>query len=216
MESNALRYNTLSESNGQLMRCTPIPAFLHGLSYTEIADVARADAKLSHPSKICQDCAALYSIAIAYLINHQDDPYRSENAMKFVESFPGTSDKVLSWLQNSKKELPENTTNCLVNARHVKHAFTLAFHFLQTESAFQEAILETLKLGGDTCSNGYVVGGMIGALHGFSTIPDYMTHPVFNFDPTTVNSEDEKTLGYRRPSMYRAINVMNYSSTTSS
>lgn len=208
MRANALKYNTLSEANGQLMRCSPIPAFLHEKTYVEIAEAARSDALLSHPSKACQDCVALYAVAIAYLINHahQNPSKRVKGAIELVERLQEVDQKVAGWLENSKKPL-QDVTDCAVNIGHVKHAFSLAFHFLRRTATYEEAIRETLKLGGDTDTNACIVGGMMGALHGFSSIPSYMADPVFEFDPVTYDVQKTQ-LGHRRPALYRPANIL--------
>jgi ADP-ribosylglycohydrolase len=204
MRANALKYNTLSEANGQLMRCTPIPAFLYDKkTLAEIAEITRYDTLLSHPNEACGDCAALYCVAIAYLIDHPGD---AEGAIQRVRSIP-VSAKVMGWLADSSKPLTE-LADCRINAGHVRHAFTLAFHFLRKKNTYEDAVRETLKLGGDTDTNACIVGGMVGALHGLSEIPKYMVDPVMKFDPTTHDAK--KTLmGYRRPAAYRANNVLN-------
>jgi ADP-ribosylglycohydrolase len=42
------------------------------------------------------------------------------------------------------------------------------------DTFFERCLYETNMLGGDTDTNGAIVGGMIGALVGFSRIPEYM------------------------------------------
>lgn len=211
MRENALRYNTVSEANGQLMRCTPIPVFLSltsaslQLKLNEIAKAAKADAMLSHPSQACQDCAILYSIAIAHLIHHGSD-----GVIELVESFPGISPTVKGWLQDSSlKSIEEIGSRCRTNIGHVKHAFTLAFYFLRNRTEYEEAIFQTLKFGGDTDTNGAIVGGLIGALHGYSAIPSYMVDPVMKFDPVTYDIK-HSLMGHRRPALYRANNILDY------
>ena len=39
----------------------------------KIAEIARADCKMTHPNAACCDAVTCYSIAIAYLINHPGD-----------------------------------------------------------------------------------------------------------------------------------------------
>jgi hypothetical protein len=61
--------------------------------------------------------------------------------------------------------------------------------------------------GGDTDTNAAIVGCMIGALHGVSGIPDYMSGPVLAFD--CCNHHSTKSLnGYKRPAAYKASNVL--------
>ena len=70
--------------------------------------------------------------------------------------------------------------NCL------HHGFTLAFFWLlqaarsigsdeSLEALYTVAIAETIKLGGDVRSNVAIVGGLLGALIGFTRIPRSMT-----------------------------------------
>jgi ADP-ribosylglycohydrolase len=48
--------------------------------------------------------------------------------------------------------------------------------------ADETAITETLLGGGDTDTNACIVGGLIGALHGVSTIPNVMTQELLVCD----------------------------------
>ena len=53
-----------------------------------------------------------------------------------------------------------------------------ACRHLQLQSSFTDAISSVLLMGGDTDTNAAIVGGMIGALQGASSIPDSMKMPV--------------------------------------
>ena len=53
-----------------------------------------------------------------------------------------------------------------------------ACRHLRLQSSYTEAISSILLMGGDTDTNAAIVGGLIGALHGASGIPDYMKMPV--------------------------------------
>jgi ADP-ribosyl-[dinitrogen reductase] hydrolase len=57
----------------------------------------------------------------------------------------------------------------------------LAFHFLRRATPYEEAIKATLMKGGDTDTNAAIVGGMMGALHGASAIPERMKQPVLTY-----------------------------------
>jgi ADP-ribosyl-[dinitrogen reductase] hydrolase len=212
MQHNAAKYSILSEANGALMRCTPIPALFYKLSYAKIAEYAVLDASLSHPSEICKNCNALYCVAIAYLIKNYSmgRAERARGAIDLIDSWNTWSPytihpKVQSWLEDSKKDKYDG--DCRVNIGHVKHAFILAMHFLRKCASYEDAIKQTLMMGGDTDTNACIVGGMMGALHGYGFIPDYMKGPVLKFDPVTWNVK-ESLLGYNRPGIYRPFNVV--------
>lgn len=57
---------------------------------------------------------------------------------------------------------------------------TAACRHLRLRSSYTEAISSILLMGGDTDTNAAIVGGMIGALHGASSIPDSMKTPVLS------------------------------------
>lgn len=214
MQEKAVRYSIASEANGALMRCTPIPALLHRIRpYQTIAEFAALDASLSHPSDVCKDCNALYCVAIAYLLNNNNLPIseRSSGALRLVESYQ-SHPKVLGWLEDSKNDI--SSFNCRINIGHVKHAFTLAMHFLRKCTSYDDAIKQTLMMGGDTDTNACIVGGMMGALHlhvhESGGIPDYMLEPVLKFDPVTWTTSPKMLIGHNRPAKYRAAIVMSH------
>ena len=191
--------NIRSEANGALMRLTPIPTFYNKWDFGTIAQYAKADAALSHPSPVCQDCNAIYAISIAYLIKHPGDYL---GAVELVESWPILA-IVKSWMEESKT-LNIEDYDCSNNIGHVKHAFILCMYFLRNKTPFVEAIHLTLKKGGDTDTNAAIVGGMMGALWGFDAIPEYMIKPVMDFDC------ENCTKGHKRPGHYKASNILNF------
>ncbi len=194
MMKKAKEYNMYSEANGALMRSTPIAVYYSNQPPLKIAEYARQDAMLSHPNEVCQDCNAIYTVAIAHLIQHPGD---AQGAIEIAESIPAC-DKVKSWLQGGFEG------GCDKNIGHVKHAFTLAFTHLRKKTSYEMAIYDTLLEGGDTDTNAAIVGGLIGALHGYESIPEYMRIPVEQFDSST-HDPSETLLGYWRPREYSFV-----------
>ena len=81
--------------------------------------------------------------------------------------------------------------------------FALAFAALRRRLPYAEAIEWTLERGGDTDTNAAIVGAMIGALWGASSIPPSMRCPVLAFDPTKGAAKGGDALvGRRRPAVY--------------
>lgn len=196
MMQKSIVHNLPMEANGSLMRIVPMAIWSTGQPMTVVAHNAKMDALLSHPNQICQDCNALYCIAISELIKNQG---RADSALAEVDSYITNFQvhpTVVEWYHASNVI---TDINCTVNIGHVKYGFMLAFHFLRKGSAYEEAIRETLMMGGDTDTNAAIVGGMIGALHGASHIPEYMKDPVVAFDCT----KEYKT-GYVRDRDYSA------------
>lgn len=55
-------------------------------------------------------------------------------------------------------------------------SFTHAFRLLRQGRLYHDAIADTLLRGGDTDTNAAIVGGLIGAATGISSIPEVMQH----------------------------------------
>ncbi|KAH7306406.1 hypothetical protein KP509_22G009900 [Ceratopteris richardii] len=198
MRSAAARYSIESEANGSLMRIVPMAIWLAGEPDNIIAHAAKEDALLSHPSPVCQECNAAYTLAVAHLLTHPGD---QSGALKLVtdyaENHMHTSAK--QWLL--QESLDVSSLPCTWLVGHVRYAFTLAFFFLRQGTSFEDAISLTLQKGGDTDTNAAIVGGMVGALHGAECIPTYMKNVVLSFDCTSCDQ------GNRRPSIYSAKHI---------
>jgi hypothetical protein len=143
--------------------------------------------------------SALYCVVVAHLINHQGD---REGALELIQNWPNVCSTVRTWLL----EEPGDCTRCI---GHVRHAFTLALHCLRQNLSYEEAIVYTLMKGGDTDTNACIVGGLMGALHGVTSIPAYMKDPVLGFDCTAHNPHTTQS-GYQRPATYKAANVLQW------
>ncbi|KAH7306846.1 hypothetical protein KP509_22G033900 [Ceratopteris richardii] len=198
MRSAAARYSIGSEANGSLMRIVPMAIWLAGEPDNIIAHAAKEDALLSHPSPVCQECSAAYTLAVAHLLTHPGD---QSGALKLVtdyaENYMHTRAK--QWLLD--ESLDVSSLRCTSRVGHVRYAFTLAFFFLRQGTSFEDAICLTLQKGGDTDTNAAIVGGMVGALHGAECIPTYMKNVVLSFDCTSCDR------GKRRPSIYSAKHI---------
>lgn len=165
-----------SKANGSLMRATPLGIW--GINYKdeELGEFARQDSRLSHPNPSCTDAVACYAIAIAHLIRSSGDrtlAFRQVRQWANQYAVP----EVCDWLQ-----LAANNVNISYSPYDgfVKIAFVHAFRHLLLNSDYLSAIRETLAGGGDTDTNACIVGGLIGAACGISTIPEKMQQIVLN------------------------------------
>mmetsp|Transcript_20910 Transcript_20910/g.32402 ORF Transcript_20910/g.32402 Transcript_20910/m.32402 type:complete len:90 (+) Transcript_20910:103-372(+) len=70
----------------------------------------------------------------------------------------------------------------------LKWGFWFSIYFLRRsvnidpKAIYKHAIRLVIQQGGDTDTNAAIVGGVIGALVGFSNIPEDMTSKVLDFD----------------------------------
>lgn len=187
MRADARLLSMGSESNGALMRAAAIPVWgvSRGMNVLEIAEAARQDATLSHPSPQCVESNAAYCAALAHLLRAPGD---SKGALK-AAGMACMNDDVRAWL--ALKD-PGDVTH---NAGHVKHAIALTVKHLRAKTPFRDAIYDVLRRGGDCDTNACIVGAAMGALHG--EIPSELLKPVVEFDAT--KSPGKKYAHQQRP-----------------
>lgn len=174
----AAALNANSKANGALMRATPLGLWGTRLSYEQLRDASFSDTNLSHPNLTCQYATAAYAIAISHLVQHPGD---SDGAIDEAESVLTESgaEEVSGWLADS---LAGVNPGYYPQAGFVRYGFTQAFRHLARGTAYVDAIKETLLGGGDTDTNACIVGGLIGALHTDTGIPEQMKNALLECD----------------------------------
>jgi ADP-ribosyl-[dinitrogen reductase] hydrolase len=178
VEEAARRSNMASKANGALMRSIGLGIWSWRLSAEDAANAARRDARLSHPNPSCQHANAAYVVAVRHLVLNAGDSggaFRAAGAALDDES----AEEVRRWLRDAESGAgpPYHP-----NPGFVRIAFTHAFRHLMLETPYVEALRETLAGGGDTDTNGCIVGGLLGALHGEDAIPEAMRAAVLKCD----------------------------------
>ncbi|KAJ0391038.1 hypothetical protein P43SY_010614 [Pythium insidiosum] len=190
MINAAAKFNTQSEANGSLMRVLPLAIWAFTQPDSTLVALAREEARLSHPSVVCQDSNAVYCLLVAHLIRHPGDAVGAvARAERFVLDHVNSS--VRDWFLTESLDVAG--IDCTRSIGHVRWAFVLAIHHLRNRTPYEEGIRRTLLLGGDTDTNAAIVGGVLGALHGQAAIPEFMKRPVLTFDCVRATS------GRRRP-----------------
>ncbi len=155
-----------SQSNGALMRVSPIGIFAAG-DPALAATLARRDAALTHPSEVCQAASAAFAAAIAVGVAGGDvaSMWRAahDNAGKEAGSKP-----VRSRLEAARTTRPEDFQH---HMGWVLTAFHNAFHWLMRGTPLDKAVIATVSCGGDTDTNAAVCGALLGAVHGREAVP---------------------------------------------
>jgi ADP-ribosyl-[dinitrogen reductase] hydrolase len=168
--------NRASESNGALMRQSPLAIWGHALSPIELDRIVRADTRLTHPNPVCQDASVAYIIALAAAI--REGLTAGETYQMAVEwnrehgSSPGVSEA----LARARDSLPA----FLPNQGHVIIALQNAFYQLLHAPSVEEGIVQTVMQGGDTDTNAAIAGALLGGIHGIGVIPAQWRDAVLN------------------------------------
>jgi ADP-ribosylglycohydrolase len=172
-----------SQSNGALMRIAP--AGLWARSAAEAAEVAREDARLSHPHPVCRDASAAFAAAIWTGIAGG-----TPAAMLAGARAEAREAAVLDALDAAAAG--RGVPDFLSSQGWVLVAFRNAFfHLLHTPDA-EAALVATVGEGGDTDTNAAICGALLGAAAGRAAFPARWVLPVLACRPL-------RALGARQP-----------------
>ena len=163
-----------------LMLLAPLAVWTAGI---EDAGVHRAlinaHSSLTHADPLAQDAAFVYCRAIAFLLNHRNEPNKARDAFNYVLAF-GASDaaekvapEVIEWLEiamqlwiKADDKAAVASFDVRTNDTLIMPIFVMAFYFLLRGSSYEAAIRATIGQGSDADTNAAVVGAMVGAALG--------------------------------------------------
>jgi ADP-ribosylglycohydrolase len=176
LDNEALKnYNDNNLSNGFLMRITPLAIYIAGMlhknteinknQFDKIREIVRLDTSLTHSSEKALNYATSYVILIAFNILEG----KISRAIYILQIYLKDSEaiKIITNGINYNAKLAHDPTEQIGD---VKIAFQLAVRKSYFNFTFEEAIISTVMLGGDTDTNCCIVGGMVGAKLGSSNI----------------------------------------------
>jgi ADP-ribosylglycohydrolase/fructose-1,6-bisphosphatase/inositol monophosphatase family enzyme len=157
-------HTTESESNGSLMRVSPIGVWAAG-DPARAAAAAREDSALTHPNPHCVEACAGYCAAIAAGVAGAS---RKEMVKAALAHCTGAAHEAIK-----RNALPEDFTQglALVALQH-------AFYRLSSRASAEESLIATVGCGGDTDTNAAITGALLGAAHGRDAFPSRWIYPV--------------------------------------
>lgn len=157
-----------SQSNGALMRLSPLPIWGWRLGDDDLAALAAFDARLSHPHEVCQAASAVLAVAVATAIREGTDARATwERALGFARR-SALCAPILDTLERVEAGPPEDYVR---NMGWVRIALHNAFYRLLTARTLEEGVVETVMQGGDTDTNACIAGALLGAVHGEAAVP---------------------------------------------
>jgi ADP-ribosylglycohydrolase/fructose-1,6-bisphosphatase/inositol monophosphatase family enzyme len=170
------RPNPASESNGSLMRVSPIGIWAAG-DPARAAAAARADAQLTHPNAVCVEAASGYAAALA-----EGVAGASREAMAAC---------ALAHSSGAAREAIAAAVRGAPPAEFLRHqgwvliALQNAFYRLLHAPSFEEGLVASVGAGGDTDTNGAIAGALLGAAYGRDAIPPRWVLPLLACRPCT-------------------------------
>ena len=173
-------FNSESQSNGCLMRTTPLAVFCHKLKDEQIYELTKKDVNLTHTHEIAILATTCYNIAIAHLLNNFGDAKGAiERVGNYVKSVDNSEFKD-RWRKMMEAENEDDLIRADRLIGFIMIAFSYAFYYLKNDYTYEKAINNMLLRGGDTDTNAAIVGGLLGARYGINEIPEKWTKAVIN------------------------------------
>lgn len=148
-----------TQSNGCLMRASPL-ALLRKEDY--LAD-AILDCTLTNPHPICVDAVSVYVTLLRNIIEGKTINKAIKNATLIA--------KTKQVKRIIKDGINRKERDIEINKGWVLHSLYCVFYSLAGKhKTYEDGINEIIKMGGDTDTNGCIVGAILGAHFGFNKI----------------------------------------------
>jgi ADP-ribosyl-[dinitrogen reductase] hydrolase len=157
-----------SQSNGALMRVSPLGIFGANADPARLDDWAAQDAALTHPHPICRQINQLYVRAIAEAVRNGPDPASLYRAILTWADELGAGDAVLAVTRRAAEAPPEDF---LAHQGWVLIAWQNALYQLLHAPSLEDGVVDTIGRGGDTDTNAAICGALLGAVYGRKAIP---------------------------------------------
>jgi len=170
---NVKKYNQTSLSNGCLMRISPLALLGIKLHDDILISYCAQDTLMTHSHNIAIDAVCVYVIAIKTAISTNNKKTIYDKAYKTANT--SIIKKILN--DSIKKPSPVITDDGTYTTHDSKHIGYLgislqnAFYELFNGHSFYYSMLDTMKRGGDTDTNGCITGALLGAYYGIENIP---------------------------------------------
>ena len=168
-----------SQSNGSLMRISPLGIYGYQMPVEQLWQLACEESQLTHPHPVCRQACALFTTAIARAVRTGCSAGQIyEEAVKLAEK-----QSVDPLLQRALERAADQRPDYSTQPGWVLVAFQNAFYELLHSKSLEEALVATVMQGGDTDTNAAIAGSLLGAVHGRNAIPDRWKKMVLSCRP---------------------------------
>lgn len=161
------------QSNGALMRCTPLACLGNGWKVSMTA--LRQDCWLTNPSMVCFHCEYIYLQCVRLLLMKQKVSDIWTYALKLSETAPDPVKYAFSCI-TERKTMPFVTNT---QGKKVKGWVVIGFYcammclsLLASDSppSYEDCMRWVISNGGDTDTNACIAGGLVGAAVGYDVL----------------------------------------------
>lgn len=181
--------------NGSLMRTAPIGVFFADEDAMRL-EASILDSAITHFDPKCLLACAAYNAAVAAGVRGERRKHGASPGTMFgaadreldrarsfcwdrwpcwrneIDNAYGALLDDLSHALDRDPNLYGKEVNLLSTQGYVRVAFRLSFWYLMNGSSFRESLIDVVNRGGDSDTNGAIVGGLLGAYYGEWSIPE--------------------------------------------
>ena len=175
-----------SQGNGALMRISPLGVFGWTMEPEALAKLAAEDAALTHPNRICQQVNALYATALAEAVREGLVPTTLYERMAAQAELWNVEHAIRERIEQAQTHRPPHYYRQM---GWVLTAFHNALYELLHATTLAEAVIATVRCGGDTDTNAAICGALLGAVHGRDAVSTQWVRSIVRCRPTTDTSQ---------------------------
>ncbi len=187
------RPNPASQANGSVMRAAPLGVHAWALAPAMVAELARQDSSLTHPSPVCGDASAAFVVAVAHAIREGDGPAGAWRAASEWAAGAHAARPVIEALEAAQTGPPVCDGE---SQGWVRIALQNAFFELLHAPSLEEGVVATVRRGGDTDTNAAIAGALLGAVHGREAIPPQWRSMVLSCRPLPPRAQRPRPRAY--------------------
>ena len=179
------RPNPDSQANGALMRISPLGVFGANDDLDQVAAWAMRDATLTHPHPVCRQANALFAAAVARAVR-TETPARGlyHRIIKHAENL-GVDHALYEAVKGAAQAPPADYVR---QQGWVLIALRNALWQLLHAPSLEEAVVDTVRRGGDTDTNAAICGALMGAVYGREAVPEQWAACLLNCRPESGKS----------------------------
>jgi ADP-ribosylglycohydrolase len=198
------RPNHDSQANGALMRISPLGVFCWNVDTERTEELARQDARITHPHPICLQANALFAVAISTAIRARTAADKLYSDLVDRAKQMKIDPRLLQATLEASCSKPDDFTT---QQGWVVIAYQNALWQLLHASSLEEGLVDTVMAGGDTDTNASIAGALLGAVHGRMAVPRQWEEKVLSCRPKS----GEPNVRRPRPEFLWPVDVLEIS-----
>ncbi|RAO73337.1 uncharacterized protein BHQ10_009349 [Talaromyces amestolkiae] len=162
-----------SAGNGSLMRCIPTALFA---SNERRQNESIAISEFTHNDPRCTVACAAYNEIVAALVNDRTPREAVEIGKKVANDLDcaKVTDAIIEGETLPLAKIASGGTRdtSFTPSGYVLNSLKLAIAALLDSRSFEEVLVDVVRIGGDSDTNGAIAGGLLGARDGIENIPE--------------------------------------------